>query len=178
MNYDTAIGYARPKDNRLYRWSKADDKDEIVNLLKMCFGDRQGTNAYEHIAGRYLCCIMDGKIVAVTGLCFWSEFKRLEIGWTCTHPNYRHLGVMQELFKRILATTDEDIYCSCWRIGDNKEVNLHTLMNMFNFKLAMPNLQNRDSKVFCEQTCKEHCVYFNTNGCRCANDLYVRYGRC
>ena len=174
MNYETAIGYARPKDRKLYRWSRESDIEEITNLLKLCFGDRRGTNAYEHIPGRYLCCIMDNKIVAITGLCFWSEFGKLEIGWTCTHPDYRHMGIMQELFKRIVATTDEDIYCSCWRIGGNPEVNLHTLMKMFDFEMVIPNLQNRNSKIFCEQTCKEHCSFYDARGCNCANDLFVR----
>lgn len=161
-------------DNRFFRWSSEADSEEVINLLKLCFGNRIGTNAYEHIPGRYLCCIIDGRIVAITGLCFWSEFGKLEIGWTCTHPDYRHRGLMHELFRRIVSTTDEDIYCSCWKIGDNERVNLQSLMDSFGFKLAMSNLQNRNSKVFCEQKSKENCPYYSENGCRCSNDLYLR----
>ena len=159
----------------MIRYSNENDIEEVKNLLYKCFGsmvEENQDNAYKNIErGRYLLYIEDNKIVALSGLCFGtdSEFNGIQITWTCTDPEYRHRGYMQELFKRIVSSTDEAIYCSCWYIGDN-DINLKILMKLFNFKEVMPYL-NRNIDHYCPHSLdcpykKEHCY--------CGTKLYRR----
>ena len=130
-------------------------------------------NALDNIEnGRYLLYFIEDRIVALTALTFNNEFRGIQISWTCTHPDFRHKGYMQELFKRLILSTDEDIYCNCWYI-DNNAVNLKTLMKLFNFKLVIKDMFKRNIKHNCN--IYKDCPYKKEN-CSCGNDLYLRKG--
>lgn len=159
----------------IIRFSKQEDKDKIIELLYTCFGNREHEGAYDNIPGRYLLCFLEDKLVAMTGLIHNADYNSgCEISWTCTHPEYRHQGYMMELFERIVYTTDEDIYCSCWKIPTKEHINLHHLMKEFNFELVL------DSHIRSQypHKCKvgDTCPFFTGQGCVCQQDLYVRKG--
>jgi|GEM_PF-3433964 len=162
--------------NEVYRWSRDSDLEEIKKLLITCFGDNANTNAYDNIDGRYLLCLVNGKIVAMSGLCHKSNISpdAVEITWTCTHPDYRHQGIMQNLFEKLLNTTNQDIYCYCWKIGDKSFVNLHDLMDIYGFEKIKSNLNEKENKI-CPNASKEKCAYYNEN-CKCCEDLFLRKG--
>lgn len=81
----------------------------------MSFGNK--AQALENIEGRYLVYTLDDKIVAMTGLSSNTLYNNgLEIDWTCTHPDFRQKGYMQELFRELLKDVKTDVYCSCWRL--------------------------------------------------------------
>ena len=158
----------------MIRYSNKNDIEQIKELLYSCFGEMVAGGGYERIeSGRYLVYEEDGKIVALTGFCFDDEFRGIQITWTCTHPDYRHKGIMQKLFDRLLQTTDEDVYCSCWHIGDN-DVNLHTLMQMYGFTRVVEHTESRDIQHNCPFPVD--CPY-RTDHCKCGNHLYLRKGQ-
>lgn len=165
------------------RFSRETDKDEIRELLGTSFGSREHLGVLENLNGRYLLAFEDDELVAMTGLMWESEYNAYDVDWTCTHPDYRKRGIMHELFKRICSLTDEKIYCSCWRIGDNEHVNLHSLMNDFGFKEVIKNRGTWDSRYNCESARKHCCIMQKCQRnhgvlvpvpCRCYEDLYLR----
>ena len=161
----------------MIRFSKASDKEQIIELIELCFGDREKHGAYENIPGRYLLYFDKwGRLVALTGLVHNSEFRSgAEITWTCTHPDYRHKGIMHELFERLLAVTDEDIYCSCWKLSFKDKINLHHLMNDFGFELVLESHKTAIYPHKCD--IGEGCPYWGGEGCTCREDLYLRRGK-
>lgn len=152
------------------RLSKLDDKEKIDELMKLCFGEREDYKVFENLSGRYLLAFDDDKLVAMTGLYYNKEYNWYEMDWTCTHPDYQHKGVMHELFARICSYTDEDIYCSCWRLGGNEHVNLHSLMRDFGFVEVVKNRFTWRKSY----NCNLFCVNCNGNDCKCYEDLYLR----
>lgn len=156
----------------MIRYSKSSDIEQVKELLYLCFGEMvEQENAYDNIEkGRYLVYEVDNKIVALTALTFNNEFRGIQISWTCTHPDYRHRGYMQELFKRLVQTTDENIYCNCWYIED-KSVNLKSLMELFGFELVMTDIFKRNINHNCHFP--KDCPYKKEN-CHCGNNLYMR----
>lgn len=79
---------------------------------------------------------------------------------------------MTRLFERFVNSTDQDIYCNCWRIGDNEQINLHHVMDFYDFRKVQENYQKRDEGT-CEFT--EGCPYYK-KGCKCFNDVYKKEG--
>lgn len=158
------------------RFSKESDKDNIIALLHQCFGDRSKEGAYDHIPGRYLLYFIENKLVAMTGLIHNADYRSgCEISWTCTHPEYRHQGLMMELFKRIVSTTDEDIYCSCWKVPAKERINLCHLMEAFNFELILEGHTKNQYPHKC--SVGDSCPFFTGANCVCQQDLYVRKGK-
>lgn len=102
-----------------------------------------------------------------------SRFNAPEVDWTCTHPDYRHKGYMQKLFKYILADIKTDVYCSCWRIADSSRVNLQTLMDMYNFQEVVHEREHCIVPHNCHFKNKRDCAYFTTGHCECYEDLYL-----
>lgn len=97
------------------RYSTYADKGQINELINLSFGNK--AQALENIEGRYLVYTLDDKIVAMTGLSSNTLYNNgLEIDWTCTHPDFRQKGYMQELFRELLKDVKTDVYCSCWRL--------------------------------------------------------------
>lgn len=162
----------------MIRYSKETDKEKIRDLMILCFGnDREHCNVYTNLSGRFLIYEKDNKIIAMTGFKYNSNYPGLEIDWTCTHPDYRNKGYMHELFKRLIATTDEDIYCSCWRFVGNKNVNLQSVMNSFDFKCVLPICEHHCGQYNCKSF--KGCInnHSKTNKCECYEDLYLRKGK-
>lgn len=157
------------------RYSRKSDEAEIKDLLYKSFGEMvELEGAYEGIdRGRYLLAEIDGEIAAVTGLCFDEEFSGYQITWSCTKPEYRRKGIMTALIKRLIAVTDEDIYCSCWRIGENKRINLYMPMINNEFEKVVANTLTHSVNHNCDS--KKDCPY-RTKNCFCSNDLYLRKG--
>lgn len=157
------------------RYSRKSDEAEIKDLLYKSFGEMVVLEgAYEGIdRGRYLLAEIDGEIAAVTGLCFDEEFSGYQITWSCTKPEYRRKGIMTALIKRLIAVTDEDIYCSCWRIGENKRINLYMPMTNNEFEKVVANTLTHSVNHNCDS--KKDCPY-RTKNCFCSNDLYLRKG--
>lgn len=122
--------------------------------------------------GRYLRYIADGKIVAMTGLSYNKEYDALEIDWTGTLRSYRHKGYMQELFKRLLQSTDEDIYCNCWKLEDSV-INSHTLMDLFNSTCVISPRATYSVAYNCGRD-KHSCINCSGSNCKCYEDLYLR----
>lgn len=162
-------------DDYIIRWSKTRDVIQIENLLYKTFGEQvKAEGGFKDIAkGRYLCVVLPGEeIAAVTGFQHCNNLGGLEMTWTATRPDCRHRGYMQELFSRLLQTTDEDVYCICWRLSETDPINLHTLMDLNGFEEVQRGMITR-SGIVCNSygTCP-----YSSNTCKCFQDLYVRRG--
>lgn len=158
----------------MIRKSRAEDKDAIQSLIHVCFGDRKDSEPCEHLEGRYYLNFKEGVLVAMTGFTTDSEYHHLKVDWTCTHPDYRHNGYMQELFATMLDGVFADVYCSCWRLPNRDTVNLYTLMNMFGFREAVHTRVHWKVpyNCFCDKV--DDCTHFTGTHCECYEDLYVR----
>lgn len=165
-------------DGFYVRYSCPKDMKEVSELLLRCFGEMvEKEEAFDGIPkGKYLLMFNgdNNELCAISGLCHSDELPGPQITWSCTKPEYRHKGLMKELFRRVLATTDQDVYCNCWRIGANDFVNLHTLMDLFGFVKIDSDVSSRESS-----TCpvKSQCPYYSSL-CYCHNDTYLRKGIC
>lgn len=157
------------------RLSKEEDKERIRELMMMCFGERKEYKVFDKLVGRYLLAFDGDKLVGMTGLYYSEEFKAYEMDWTCTHPEYRKTGVMHELFTRLCSLTDEDIYCSCWRLVEHGNVNLYSLMRDFGFEEAVRQRYSWARPYNCKEDF--HCVNCKGENCRCWEDLYIRRGK-
>lgn len=160
----------------MIRKSTVNDREIIQQLLEICFGDRTDYEPYNNLCGRYYLNFKNGNLVALTGLTSDSEFKCLEVDWTCTHPDYRNNGCMQELFTEMLNGVDEPVYCSCWRLADKDKVNLHTLMDMFGFEEVVHSRVHWKVPHNCFRNYKGGCAYCTGDGCECYEDLFLRNG--
>lgn len=157
----------------MIRFSKASDLDEIKSLIELCFGDRERAGAYDNIAGRYLVYEKDGRIVAMTGLTCDTQYPSgVEVDWTCTHPDYRQMGIMSELFGRLMQLTDEPIYCSCWHVSDKAHANLHKIMLRYGF-VCVRKGHIKCNPYRCGIESIDRCVNYVDN-CTCSEDLYLR----
>ena len=154
------------------RLSRNDDKEQIRILMRLCFGERKEDKVFDNLQGRYLLAFENGQLIGMTGLYYSDEYKAYEMDWTCTRPEYRHKGIMHELFRRICSFTDEDIYCSCWRLNGNEQVNLHSLMRDFGFKEVVRNRVSWQRPYNCKDDF--YCVNCSGDECRCYEDLYIR----
>lgn len=169
------------------RFSREEDKSQINELMMKCFGDRKHCGFLEHLDGRYLLAFdeQESMLIGMTGLYYSKLHNAYVVDWTCTHPEYRHQGVMQELFSRICNLTDEAIYCSCWRLEGNEHVNLFHVMNYFGFEEVINSSVVWDSFYNCESGREYYCVMQKCHiergvagsvreRCKCYEDLYLR----
>lgn len=163
--------------NIYYRYSRKEDKPKIKELVDASFGNRDGVcGIYKHIEGKYLLAIDkdNGKFVGMSGFVFNKAFNALEISWTCVLPEYRKQGIMHNIFKRLLSSTDELVYCSCWRIGSNPSPNLVSLLRDFNFLEVVKGSKTTKNNYNCFLCCKEECFFYEDSDCHCYEDLYIR----
>ena len=166
------------------RFSTEEDKEQIRELIRLCFGNRDHCNALENLKGRYLLAFdEEDSLLGMTGLIWEEEFNAYGVDWTCTHPEHRKKGIMHELFKRICSLTDEDIYCSCWRQPDKENINLYSLMRDFGFEEVIKNRVTWDSCHNCKSGRLGVCIAQKSHmehgkiikePCRCYEDLYLR----
>lgn len=161
----------------MIRKSKTDDKELIQHLMQLCFGDRSNLGPCEDLDGRYYLYFKDDILVAMTGLTSKSEYGHLEIEWTCTHPDYRHNGYMQELFTEMLSDVHEKVYCSCWRLPNSDRVNLQTIMSLFGFEKVIPSRGHWKVPHNCFRDYEGGCSYYKDIGCECYEDLFLREGK-
>lgn len=158
----------------MIRKSTENDKELIQQLMLLFFGFKDNLEPYENLDGRYYLYFKDNKLVAMTGVIFSDEYMGLEIDWTCTHPDYRHNGFMQELFRVMLNGVYQDVYCSCWRLPNSDKVNLHTLMYLFGFKEVIKSRVHWKVPYNCFRNYKNDCVNCTGINCECYEDLYLR----
>lgn len=156
------------------RKSNTSDEKEIKNLMTMCFGDKKNLEPYNDLENRYYLYFKNNKLVAMTGLTSNSEYNHLEVDWTCTNPEYRHKGYMQKLFKEMLNGVKEDVYCSCWRLKDKANANLHTIMKLHNFKLVIESRVHWKVPHNCFRSYNGGCSKCTGLNCECYEDLYLR----
>ena len=155
------------------RLSTEDDSHMIEMLLDSCFGAISLREFKENICGRYLLAFVDNRLVGMTGLSFNKEYDGFEIDWTCTHPEYRKRGIMHELFKRICALTDGDIYCSCWGMR-GEAIHMRSVMRDFGFEPVVRNRVTWDSRYNCHCDNSDCVMHRRQANCSCYEDLYLR----
>ena len=157
----------------MIRLSVESDKEEIKHLVELCFGNRLHCGYLNNLSGRYLLKIVEGNIVAMSGLNNNTPYENgLEVDWTCTHPNYRKCGYMHEIFEQMIPLTNGNIYCSCWHLEGKENVELYSLMRDFNFECIKPAHKIGKSNE-CNCFNITDCVNYNL-GCTCQEDLYIR----
>ena len=157
--------------------STTDDKELVQQLMQLCFGDNNKIEPYENLEDRYYLLFKDNTLVAMTGLTSASEYGRLEIDWTCTHPEHRHNGYMKELFTKMLNGVQEPVYCSCWRLSNKNKPNLYTLMCLFDFEEFIQTRVHWKVPHNCFCKYASDCPYCTGIGCECYEDLYLRKGK-
>lgn len=158
----------------IIRKSKKNDKNIINELFMTCYGyDWNFISPLTDLEDRYYLLFNDDKtLIAMTGLCYSDEYEALEIDWTCTHPDYRHKGYMQMLFREMLKNIKENVYCSCWRLSTKEVPNLNTLMVLFGFEKVIDHRHHWQAPYNCH--CSETCKFGRGENCDCYEDLYLR----
>lgn len=154
-----------------FRRSTVDDLDAVSDLINQCFGFREDNPLY-NIESRYLLAFDEHKLVAMTGIIFSSKYNGLEVDWTGVDKDYRGTGLITNMLRNLLSEHKCDVYCSCWRLYNRKDVNLHFAMKELGFTLLRESHKKYNSKE-CE-VCKV-CVNNIGDNCICCEDLYIRY---
>jgi N-acetylglutamate synthase-like GNAT family acetyltransferase len=162
---------------KMIRKSRKSDRKQIKELMTTCFGNIYQYEPYRNLDDRYYLYFIDDKLVAMTGLTGDTDYASLEIDWTCTHPDYRHQGIMKELFQLMLENVDKPIYCSCWRLSSKDKINLYHLMNEFKFKLVIKNKNHWKIPHNCDCTNTINCPFYRGHNCECYEDLYLRQSK-
>lgn len=157
----------------IYKYSTQLDKDKISELVNICFGNRDLFGVLDNLDNRYLLAFDNNKLIAMTGISESKELKGLEIDWTCVHPDYRGKGIITTLLKELVEGWHKDIYCSCWRMGNNNKINLHHAMQKLGFKETIREYRKYYSKV--SKVC-DRCVMKSKGVCICYEDLYLKEG--
>ena len=102
-----------------------------------------------------------------------SDYDGYEITWTCTNPKHRHKGLIIHMQKECEKRLPDDgipIYCSCWRIRDNKDINMKNVMKSLGYQIETKNLKVRHYPNY--KYCRD-CNYLESN-CHCFDDLYYK----
>lgn len=160
----------------MIRKSKEFDILKVQQLMCLCFGDCNNTEPYDDINDRYYLYFEGDVLVAMSGLTSNSEYGHLEVDWTCTHPEHRHKGYMQEIFRKMLDDVHESVYCSCWRLPNKDKVNLHTLMSLFGFEEVIKSRVHWKVPHNCFRNYNGGCSCCTGIGCECYEDLFLRKG--
>lgn len=163
----------------IIRKTTIDDLNEIKNILRLCFGifpEKHG--AVDNVEDKYIAAIFNNEIIAITGILPLnkSEYDGYEITWTCTKLEHRHKGLIIKMLKECEKTLPNDgksIYCSCWRIKDNKDINMKYVMKSLGYNLKTKNHKIRKFpiNIYCRD-----CIYAESN-CHCVDDLYYKIRR-
>lgn len=156
------------------RLSTEIDKPQIIRLLDCCFGQVGDQGAYDNLAGRYLLAFDGDTLAAMTGLRPSRKYRGFELDWTATYPTHRGRGIMRELIGRICAVTDEQIYCSAWRIEGKEKANLQEILEENGFQEVVRDRITLDSRYNCY---KAYCPIKKnpmSDFCKCHEDLWVR----
>ena len=160
----------------IFRKSTPEDKSELEKLFRENFGlFAISGGALNFTKNRYWVALYNNKIVAATGISPLnkSEYNGYEITWTCTNIKHRKKGLIVTMLKKAEAELPLDgkpLYCSCWRIRDNKDINLSSVMKHLNMKRLMKD--RLKFKYPHTHSCSE-CIY-QAKGCHCCCDLYMK----
>ena len=104
---------------------------------------------------------------------YHSDYDGYEITWTCTNPKHRHKGLvinMQKECEKELPNDGIPIYCSCWRIKDNKDINMKNVMKSLGYNIITKDHKTR--KLETNKSCND-CIFLQSK-CYCADDLYCK----
>ena len=173
--------------NVLFRNAVDADLDQLSELFKQNFGEMaEYKGALDFIVNRYIVAELyadlnndfvnkDKKIIAVSGIVppEKSIFDGYEISWTCTNPNYRKQGLITTILnicEKQLPNDGIPLYCDCWRIGNNSDINLVSVMKYLGMHEVV-----RSREFYKYPFCKScnYCLYAK-DGCFCYVDLYMK----
>ena len=160
----------------IFRKSTPADKAELEKLFKKNFGLFAINNgALNPTKNRYWIAEYNNKIVAATGILpiKKSEYNGYEITWTCTNIKHRKKGLIVTMLQKAEAELPKDykpLYCSCWRLKDNKEINLSSVMKHLGMHCLIK--ERMKLKYPHNRSCSE-CIYAQ-KGCYCYCDLYIK----
>lgn len=163
----------------MIRLSTEDDENIIRELIDLCFGVRAHSHIFNDLNGRYYLYFEKDKLVAMSGINRTTDCcDKLEVDWTCTHPDYQGQGYMQKLFRVMLTDIDpnEDIYCSCWHWFNRDQINLKSVMKAFRFKLILEPRIHYKVPHNCRARQASDCKGWQGESCECYEDLYLRKG--
>lgn len=159
-----------------FRKSTSSDKSELENMFKENFGAYAITDgALKPLKNRYWVALYNNKIVAVTGILppTKSDYNGYEITWTCTNIKHRKKGLIVTMLQKAEAELPQDgkpLYCRCWRIRDNKEINLSSVMKHLNMQRL---IKDKAKSIYPHNRSCMNCIYQET-GCHCYCDLYIK----
>lgn len=156
----------------LVRPIESKDIAQVKVLLRKSFGCLViQENAFYPIMGRYIVAVDGDKVAGVSGITDKSPFNGYEIDWTCVDEKYRHKGIMIDILKYAIDRLPYNhipVYCSCWRIRDNEEINLHSSMKALGFELCQ---KAHKALIKGEYKACIDCPY-SCESCYCFCDLY------
>lgn len=164
---------------------KISNEKEDLQALSALFTKRFGTRvvlegAYDPIDNRYILAYNDkNECVAATGLRLsrFSNFKGLEITFTCSDENYKgqHLviNMLKELFLEYFnqEAYPQDIFCSCWHLSWKNQPNMCKVMKYLGFRTLYTGRVHYES-LYDNNLCSR-CLYREKKGCICEEDVYM-----
>lgn len=159
-----------------FRKSVDADKYQLAELFMTVFGSiAEKGGALQPIKDRYWVALFDGKIVAVTGILpvEKSDYNGYEVTWTCTDVNHRKKGLIVYMLKMAEQELPDDhipLYCDCWRIGNNKTINMASVMQHMGM---VEILRERIKRKFPHGNSCLDCP-FRSEQCYCCGDLYQK----
>lgn len=153
-----------------FRKSTENDKEIIIELIELRFGNRDKNGVTNKLNNRYLLAFDNNLLIAMTGLIDEGYYNGPEIDWTCIRKEYEGQGIIDSMFEKLLKDIKTDVYCSCWRLYNRDYVNLQHIMDKFDFKLV---IKERVKAVAEHNKCRDICNMY-IEGCKCYEDLYIR----
>lgn len=159
-----------------FRKSTEQDKAQLADLFAESFGTLAlDGGALEPVANRYWVAVYNDQIVAATGILpiYRSDYSGYEVTWTCTSKEHRRRGLIVTMLQKAEAELPDDhipLYCDCWRIRDNKRINMFSVMKhmgMHEVLRARIRRQTPHSISCCG------CPQIQ-KGCYCCGDLYMK----
>ncbi len=171
----------------IIRKAKESDREGISAVFKECFGEMaENEGGLDWIEGRYMVAeerteYMDmyrhvsTRIVAVSGVIppEQSDYNGYEVSWTGTLPEYRKRGLIVEILKKCEAGLPNDhipLYCDCWRLANEKDVHLISVMKHLEMREV---IHDRIRRIYPNNKTCNGCIY-GSDGCKCLGSLFVK----
>lgn len=162
-------------ENLKMRKSTHNDKEYLIDLLNLCFLEISYNEALINLDNRYYLCIDDSNnmIIAMTGIYEDTQLGGLRLDWTCIHPKYKNQGILYELVKEMLNNVDtynRKMYCSCWNLVHDDELNMVKLFRSFGLNCVMKAEKALNIHTNCKY--KTVCKNYKTTKCKCLDDIF------
>lgn len=161
------------------RKSEYKDFEAIRSLLIMCFGGRtkQDTALLQDVSeGRMLVAWDNNTVVSTLAVVYDEKLKGKKVICACTHPVYRKLGIMHQLFAIAIDELKgaDKLYCEALRVHNQSKANLHEVLVDLKFRELQRNYLSWDSKK-CRKAYGFSCaLQSGENGtCTCCEDLWL-----